>query len=78
MLARRTGLVQAIDRKLRPLKLHVPYYESDHVLSMAYNILTGGTCLEHLELRRNDEVYLDALAAQPMQGSTAPVASRMS
>ena len=43
------------------LKIHLPYHESDHVLNIAYNLLAGGTCLEHLELRRNDEVYLDAL-----------------
>lgn len=63
LLARRTGLIDAIDRRLCLLKFHVPYHESDHVLNMAYNIATGGICLEHLELRRNDEVYLDALGA---------------
>jgi hypothetical protein len=41
--------------------MDLPYSESDHVLNIAYNLLAGGTCLEHLELRRNDEVYLDAL-----------------
>jgi len=39
------------------------YSESDHVLNIAYNLLCGGTCLEHLELRRNDEAYLNALGA---------------
>ncbi len=28
-----------------------------------YNILAGRTCLEDLELRRNDEAYLNALGA---------------
>ena len=70
LLARRTGLIEAIDRKLHLLKFHLPYHESDHVLNMAYNIATGGTCLEHLELRRNDEVYLDALAAQRIPDPT--------
>ncbi len=63
-LARRSGLIEAIDRRLHVLKIHLPYHESDHVLNIAYNILTGGTCLEDIELRRNDEVYLDALGAQ--------------
>ena len=63
LLARRTGLADAIDRRLRLLKVHLPYYESDHVLNIAYNILAGGTCLEDIELWRNDEVYLDALGA---------------
>jgi hypothetical protein len=63
LLARRTGLIDAIDANLHLLKVHVPYHESDHVLNIAYNILAGGTCLEDLELRRNDEVFLNALGA---------------
>jgi len=57
------GLDEAINRHLNIFKIYLPYSESDHVLNMAYNLLAGGTCLEHLELRRNDEVYLDALGA---------------
>ena len=48
----------------------MPYHESDHVLNMAYNILSGGTCLEDIELWRNDEVYLDALGAQRIPDPT--------
>ncbi len=70
LLARRTGLIQALDQRLHLLKLHAPYHESDHVLNIAYNLATGGTCLEHLELRRNDEVYLDALGAQRIPDPT--------
>ena len=70
MLARRTGLVEAIDRRLHLLKVHLPYHESDHVLNIAYNLLSGGTCLEDLELWRNDEVYLEALGAQRIPDPT--------
>lgn len=70
LLAHRTGLIEAIDRRLHLLKLHLPYHESDHVLNMAYNVLAGGTCLEDLELLRNDEVYLDALGAQRIPDPT--------
>ena len=63
LLARRVGLIDAIDRDLHLLKVHLPYHESDHVLNIAYNLLCGGDCLEDLELRRNDETYLDALGA---------------
>lgn len=63
MLARKTGLVEEIDARLRLLKVHRPYHESDHVLNIAFNALCGGTCLEDIELRRNDEVFLDALDA---------------
>jgi len=69
-LARHAGLIAAIDRRLHLLKIHLPYHESDHVLNVAYNILAGGTCLEDLELWRNDEVYLDALGAQRIPDPT--------
>lgn len=70
LLARRTGLIEVIDERLAVLKVHLPYHESDHVLNIAYNLLAGGTCLEDLELRRNDEVYLDALGAQRIPDPT--------
>ena len=62
-MVRAVGLIDALDQNVRLLKVHLPYHESDHVLNIAYNFLTGGTCLEDLELRRNDEVYMDALGA---------------
>ncbi len=64
------GLDEAINEQLNVFKIYLPYSESDHVLNMAYNLLAGGTCLEHLELRRNDEVYLDALGAQRIPDPT--------
>jgi hypothetical protein len=70
VLAQRIGLVNDIDERLKLLKVHLPYHESDHVLNIAYNVLTGGTCLEDLELRRNDEVYMDALGAQRIPDPT--------
>jgi hypothetical protein len=70
VLARRTGLVEAIDRHLHLLKVHLPYHESDHVLNVAYNILAGGTCLQDIDLRRNQESYLDALGAQRIPDPT--------
>lgn len=70
LLARRVGLIEAIDRRLHLLKVHKPYHESDHVLNIAYNGLCNGTCLEDIELRRNDEVYLDALGAQRIPDPT--------
>jgi hypothetical protein len=63
LVAQRTGLVAGIDHDLHLLKRHAPYHESDHVLNIALNILAGGRRLEHIERRRNDTVYLDALGA---------------
>src|SRR4051812_48215142 len=70
LLARTTGLVRDIDRDLQLLKRHLPYHESDHVLNIALNILAGGQCLEHIERRRNDEAYLDALGARRIPDPT--------
>jgi Transposase DDE domain group 1 len=70
LLARRIGLIEAIDDKLCLLKRHLPYHESDHVLNLAYNALCDGTCLQDLEGRRNDEVYLDALGARRIPDPT--------
>jgi len=70
VLARKIGLIDAIDDKLHLLKIHLPYHESDHVLNFAYNALCDGTCLQDLELRRQDEVYLDALGARRIPDPT--------
>ena len=70
LVARKFGLVEAIDRSLHLLKVHLPYHESDHVLNIAYNLLAGGSCLEHLELYRNDEVYLDSFGARRIPDPT--------
>jgi hypothetical protein len=63
LLVQRLGLADALDRDLHLLKRHLPYFESDHVLSLAYNFLAGGKNLEDLELLRTNETYLDALGA---------------
>jgi hypothetical protein len=70
LLAQRTGLVHDLDESLHLLKRHLPYHESDHVLNIAYNLLAGGSRLEHIEVRRNDEVYLDALGAERIPDPT--------
>ena len=70
LLAQKIGLIQEIDRELHLLKRHLPYHESDHVLNIALNLLAGGRCLEHIELRRQDEVYLDAPGARRIPDPT--------
>ena len=70
LLVKRLGLDKAINRRLHLFKLHNPYFESDHVLNMAYNILCNGQCLEDIERLRNDEVYLDAVGADRIPDPT--------
>jgi len=62
-LAEQTGLVDAINSRLHLLKIHRPYHESDHVFNLAYNAMCDGR-LEDIELRRNDEVFLDTLGTE--------------
>jgi len=69
-MIQKMGLPAEINSKLELLKRHLPYHESDHILNIAYNILSGGTCLEDIELRRNDEAYLNALGAQVIPDPT--------
>lgn len=69
-LVREIGLAKEIDWRLRLLRYHLPYHESDHVLNVAYNFLAGGTCLDDLERLRNDEVYLNALGTQRIPDPT--------
>jgi hypothetical protein len=70
LLAQKIELDKEIDRTLHLLTRHRPYHESDHVLNIAFNLLAGGTRLEHLERRRHDEVYLDALGAERIPDPT--------
>jgi len=64
------GLVKGIDEKVELLKMHRPYHESDHVLNITYNVMCGGKVLEDIELRRNDEKYLDALGTESIPDPT--------
>ncbi len=41
-LVTKLGLPEQIDADLELLKVHLPYHESDHVLTLAYNVLCGG------------------------------------
>ena len=62
--------MEEINTKLKLLKVHMPYHESDHVLNIAYNILAGGMRLEDIELNRNNEGYLNAVGAQRIPDPT--------
>ncbi len=65
-----TGLQAAIDEEVTVLKRHLPYHESDHILSLAYTLLTGGSCLGDLQERRQSVAFLDALGARRIPDPT--------
>lgn len=69
-LARRVGLVDALDTRLPILKRRRPYSEADHVLNIAYNFLCGGAVLDDIEVRRNDGAFLDALGTRAIPDPT--------
>lgn len=69
-LVKKLRLQERIDAGLKLLKIHCPYFESDHVLNIAYNILCGGRVLEDIENRRNDRTFLDALGAKSIPDPT--------
>src|SRR5437899_10698638 len=70
-MVRTLGLAESIDERVHVFKRHFPYHESDHVLSLAYNVLCGGTRLEDLERLRSNEAYLDTLGCQRVPDATS-------
>ena len=70
LMGQRLGLAEQINSRLKLLKRHLPYHESDHVLNLAYNALLDGQRLEDIELRRNDEAFLEGLGAQRIPDPT--------
>jgi hypothetical protein len=69
-LVTRLGLVTAIDAGLHLLKMHLPYHESDHVLTLAYSVLTGGTRLEDVDRLRTDVPLMNGLGARLLPDPT--------
>lgn len=69
-MVNKLGLREEIDSRLHLLKRHLPYHESDHVLNLAYNAMLDGVRLQDIELRRNDEGFLDGLGAQRIPDPT--------
>ena len=67
---KRIGLDTRINRRLTIFKKRCPYYESDHVLNVAYNAMCGARSLQEIELRRNDEYYLESLGAERIPDPT--------
>lgn len=69
-LIKTLDLRKHLNQAANVFKLHLPYDEADHILNISLNLLAGGTCLDHLEHRRNDEAFLDALGAQRIPDPT--------
>ena len=63
-LVKRLRVAERIDERVRVLKRHLPYRESDHVLNLIYNVMSGGVCLQDVKSRREDVSYLESVGAR--------------
>lgn len=63
-LVKTVGLAEALDQGVTVFKRHQPYHESDHILSLIYNVSSGGTRLQDVESRRENGGYLEAVGAE--------------
>ena len=52
-----------LNRSLPLLKLHLPYHESDHLLTHTYNLFVGGGCLEDIAHLQHSEAIKHLLGA---------------
>jgi hypothetical protein len=69
-LMERLDVAKRIDERVSLLKLHSPYHESDHVLSLLYNFLTGGETLLDLERLQGDEGFRRLIGAESIPDPT--------
>lgn len=68
-LVKATKLAESVN-KIGLLSKNLPYYESDHILTLVYNLICGGTCIADSELLRSNQTYLDSLQATRLPGSS--------
>jgi len=69
-LIKRLGIAETIDRNLSLLQRHKPYGESDHVLNIVYNFLTGGEKLLDIERLQEEKSFLKVLGAESIPDPT--------
>lgn len=69
-LVQNLDLPRAIDDAVQVFKRHLPYHESDHVMNLVYNIMAGGTCIEDIDIMRNNVSFLDTIGAKRIPDPT--------
>jgi len=67
-LVESVGLRRSLDERVHVFKRHLPYHESDHVLTMVYNLLAGGQSIEDIGQLRRNVSFLDAVGAHRLPG----------
>jgi hypothetical protein len=61
--AMRLGIDRDINRSIHLLKIHLPYTESDHILTHVYNLYTGGQCIEDIANLQHSQAIKHLLGA---------------
>ena len=69
-LIERLGIARAINAGLRVLRRHKPYAESDHILTLVYNLLTGGETLNDINRLADDPALLRVLGTEQVPHAT--------
>lgn len=69
-LIERLGIAQAINAGLRLLRRHKPYAESDHILTLVYNLLSGGETLNDVNRLGDDPALLRVLGTEQAPHAT--------
>jgi hypothetical protein len=54
-LGMRLGIDRDLNRSIKLLKINVPYFESDHILTHVYNLYVGGRCIEDISNLQHSE-----------------------
>ena len=70
-LIERLGIAQAINAGLRLLRRHKPYAESDHILTLLYNLLSGGETLNDVNRLGDDPALLRVLGTEQVPHATS-------
>ena len=69
-LIERLDVAPLIDTRISVLKRHNPYFESDHILNIVYNFLTGGEVINDIERLQEAEGYLRILGTESIPDPT--------
>jgi len=69
-LARQLGLAETLNQRVPVMTLYAPYSDADHIQNIAFNLLAGGRCLEHIEHLRQDEAYLNGVGVERIPDPT--------
>ena len=70
-MVEKSDIAMAVDEQVHLLDRHTPYQESDHILTIVYNLLTGGESLTDIERPRGQEGLKKLLGAARIPDPTS-------